>query len=135
MKAFMFSTKFLWTLLITLPLNLCSSDDGGEDNTFEPITITFEENFETDCGEVWIVDNVNLSISPFTEDEIDPNGLNSDLIGQCPFFEFFSGNNGSVALGLAQAVLEIDFSSIEGFSKITITVADNAGQTQANLFL
>lgn len=129
--------KFLLLSLFLVLLSACSDDeDEGEtiiETPFETITITFEEDFETDCGQVWTIADVNLSISPFTEDEIDPEGFNADMIGRCPFYSFQLFRDRPTVL-LAQAAIEIDFSALSGVSQITIEIADNAGGTRANLY-
>lgn len=145
MKTLLFTYKFLFLTLMTFPLALCSNDNDAEEQTpKEPLEITFTENFFTECNQIKTVQGVKMSMIAFTSDEIDPNSLQKDLIGECndPSNNFDVEQrtdhslNGEVRLGLYPDVLEIDLSGVQGRSKILLTIDDNCsiGCTNANLY-
>lgn len=136
--------RLLFYLAIVISSISCSENEENIENqqSFEPIEIQFELDFFTECNQVRTVEGVNLSILPWSEDELDPNGLNADMIGTCTDYGlgfrnlegFDDERDGLVGMFLAPSLLEIDFSDLEGISNISIVVADNAGGTVARLY-
>lgn len=119
MKPFLFSYKFLFVVLMALPLSLCSKDDENKEPDFEPIEITFTEDFFTDCNQIKTIQGINLSYEK-----------NPDVDQDCLWYEGVLSNDvnpNEISLLLAPAVLKIDISSINDVSKITIIIYDNCG--------
>ncbi|MEE9361959.1 MAG: hypothetical protein V3U92_05115 [Cellulophaga sp.] len=149
MKTFILSTKFLILILTTLPLAMCSSDDDGEaEISFEPIEITFTEDFFTDCNEVKTVNDVSLSIRALSVNE-KPGFVEEGEaweIPECTWRDYRlseipnSSNHpwrGSVRLFMGfYDCLEIDISKIKGASKVTLSIDDqcNINSFTANLY-
>ena len=131
-------------LCVAFILTGCSDSNNSDDSpiiNFEPLDIKLTQNLWTGCNQIATVNGVQLSYIAFTENE---SSIPSE-IGTCdfegalgvedrpenPFFGFVD-----LALAGGGGVLEIDFSDLDGVSKITIAIEDNCniGCTQANLY-
>ncbi len=149
MKTILISYKFLFMTLITLPLAMCSDDDNtAEETPFEPIEITFIEDFLTDCNQIKTISGVDLSIRKLSINERPANVKDNEEweIPECiwddyRFFRIPADRShpwkGSVTLGLGlYDCLEIDFSNVKGISKITLPIDDQCdiNTFKANLY-
>ena len=116
-----------------------SNDEPTDDASFEPIEITFTEDFFTNCNQTVSVGNVNLTYRPISENEPSAN-----TIGDCGLYDYSISIeqrenhpfNGLYGLFLGSH-LEIDISRLSGYSEIRLTIEDNCsvGCTGANLYV
>lgn len=73
MKTFLFTYKFLFVTLLSLPLALCSEDNEDTTQDFKPIEITFTEGLFTKCDQTVSIKNVGLTYRPISENETGAN--------------------------------------------------------------
>lgn len=139
MRGYTLNTKRLMALFLLVQCFSCSDeggneDENGQDTAFEPIEITFTENFLTECNEVRTIEGVNLSLRPYTQQDLG-EGFAEELIGTCNLgvSSFFTENReghpfeGQVAFFFFGGVFEIDFAAFEGVSRIILDIEDNCG--------
>jgi len=132
-------------LLLSIILTGCPGSNNDDDDiiiSFEPIEVKFTQDFITSCNQIATINGVKLSYIAFTENE----SSTPSEIGVCDFEGVLEGVEnrpespffGFVDLALVGGggVLEIDFSDLDGLSKISIAIEDNCGVgcTQANLY-
>jgi len=108
MKTLLFSYKFLFMTLMSLPLAMCSNDDDNNEieTPFESVTIDFSNS-------TLKKEETGFSVSGFNF--INSNGK-SGAFGVVDDDGIFLGSG---------AWIELDLNSIQGISKITITLFNN----------
>lgn len=105
MKTLLFTYKFLFVTLLSLPLALCSDNDSDEteDLSFEPIEINLENTNLDRLDTSFTVDGFNFK-SEYAENT--PDGIINGI-------------------GIAPGSIELNLSSIDGISKISISIFNN----------
>lgn len=120
MKSFILSGKFIFLCFLSIQLSICSNDDNDNEiqEEFVPITISLE-GLDVKIEETsFVVDGYQ-----FTSSRVISNNV---------------GDNDGLLLAFPQdgegSKLELDLSSIRGFSKITLSIFNNAGGTAVSLW-
>lgn len=135
--------KLISTVIIFYSLSFFSCTESNDEQTtdtpFEPIEITFTEDFFSDCDQTVSIENVDLTFRAISKNEPSAN-----TIGDCDFrdnsisIEQRENHpfNGFYRLFLSSH-LEIDISKLSGYSEIRLGIDDNCavGCTGANLYV
>lgn len=137
MKTIINISKFGFFIFLSLQLVSCSSSDGEDEGDFEPIEITFTEDFFTDCDQIKTIDKVKLAYRKVSENE-DPYADTFPVTyGGCGFIGYndFMLHDGIYFLFLGNH-LEIDLTELYGASKVILSIDDNCGIgcTKANMY-
>ena len=109
MKTLLFSYKFLFMTLMSLPLALCSSDNDYE-TPFEPVTIDLSSVDVALEDTFFTVNGFQFNARRVSTDEVTNDGI---------LLAYPENGEGSL--------LELDLSTVAGISKITLSIFNNNG--------